>query len=118
MSNKGYTPLMDALEKKRDEEIIQCVGYSNLEAIGDFNQGNHNWAKFEIVNEHFGDESFIDSETAMFWLKHKDPMLTSLMMGDSFHCSHPKESDGLFNSSHYERAVMDVLDAIQIQFKH
>jgi proteasome lid subunit RPN8/RPN11 len=111
-NNKGYTPLMYALEKKRDEDIIQCVTYSNLEAIGDFDQGNRQWAKFAMVNEHFGDESCIDSEMAMFWLKHKDPMLTCLVVGDRFHCSHPKESDGLFNSSPYERAVMDILDAV------
>jgi hypothetical protein len=85
----------------------------NLEAIGDFNQGNLEWAEFVVVNEYFGDESFIDSEMAMFWLKHKDPTLTRLMMGNRFHCSHPTESDGFFNSSsHYKRAVMDVLDAV------
>jgi hypothetical protein len=107
-----YTPLMYTLEKKRNEDIIQCVSYSNLEAIGDFDQGNREWAKFAIVNEYYGNESFIDSEMAMFQLKHKDPTLTHLVMGERFHCSHPTESDGSFNSSHYERAVMDALDAV------
>jgi hypothetical protein len=104
---------MYALEKKLDEDLIQLLRYSNFDAIGDFNQGEYERANYSIVNEHFGDESFIASKMAMFWLEHKDPRLNCIMTGDEFHCIHQKESDGSFDSSHYERAVMDVLDAVK-----
>jgi hypothetical protein len=62
-----------ALEKKLDEDIIQLLSYSNFDANGDFDWGEYERANYSIVNEHFGDESFIDSKMAMFQLEHKDP---------------------------------------------
>jgi hypothetical protein len=69
--------------------------------------------KNAIIDTFFGDESFIDSEMTMFRLEHKDPTLNCLVLGDLFHCIHPTESDNLFNSSHQEKTVMDLLDAVQ-----
>jgi hypothetical protein len=109
---KGYTPFMITLWNKLDKDIIKLLSYSNIDAIGDFHQENDS-AKVTIINEHFGDESFIDSKMTIFRLEHKDPTLNCLVMGDLFHCIHPIESDGSFNSSHYERIVMDVLDAVE-----
>jgi ankyrin repeat protein len=113
-NKKGYTPFMIALWNKLDEDIIQLLSYSNIDAIGDFDRENDS-AKVAIIEHHFGDESLIDSEMTMFCLEHKDPTLNRLVMGDLFHCIHPTESDGLFNSysSDYERRVMDVLDAVK-----
>jgi hypothetical protein len=100
--NKGYTPFMHALEKKLDEDFIQLLSYSNVKAIGDFDQGNYQKAKYKMIEEQFGDESLIDSKMAMFWLEHKDPTLNHLVMGDRFNCIHPTASDGLFLSSQYK----------------
>jgi hypothetical protein len=53
----------------------------------------------------------------MFRLGHKDPTLKFLALGDLFHSPYPKESDGSFNYSQYEKTVMDVLDAVK-SFPH
>jgi hypothetical protein len=49
----------------------------------------------------------------VFRLEHKDPTLKFLVLADLLHCIHPTESDGLFNSSHYKKTVMDILDAVK-----
>jgi hypothetical protein len=59
---------MYALEKKLDEDSIQLVSYSNFDAIGDFDWWEYEQANYSFIDEHFGDESFIDSKMAMFWL--------------------------------------------------
>jgi hypothetical protein len=122
-NKKGYTPFMIALWNKVDEDIIQLLNYSNFDAIGDFNGGNYG-AQSSIIKEYFGDafdidsemadEFVIDSKMAIFRVEHKDPTLNCIMIGDRFHFIHPKESDGSFDASRYERAVMDVLDAVQM----
>jgi hypothetical protein len=110
-NDKGYTPFMLALEDQLNDNIINLLSYSNFDAIGDFDH-SEGYAKNAIIDEHFGHSWNIDSDMTMFRLQHKDPSLNSLVIGDSFHCMLTTESDGSFDSSYYERTVMDVLDTV------
>jgi hypothetical protein len=110
-NSEGYTPFMLALWDKLDKDIIKLLSDSNVDAIGNFDflgdsAKNAILDKFLVMNS-----SALTSEMTMFWLEHMDPPLNCLVLGDLFHSIHPTESGGLYNSSHYEKTVIDVLDA-------
>ena len=54
----GYTPLMYALEGEHDMDVIECVSYSYLDYVGDYDRSREyfNSHRF-IVDEYIGPES-------------------------------------------------------------
>jgi hypothetical protein len=97
----GYNPLMYALSLARPSDVIECMSYSSVEYIGDyqkysfmrddspFHAGN---CQFYLVHLYLQDRNC--NQTALFRLRHNDPTLTRIILGDSF-----RSVDGSFFDS-------------------
>jgi hypothetical protein len=105
------TPLMYALEAKRDHDVIKCVSYSNIEYIGDFDPW-HNKVHRAIVEQYMVDDTFVDSLTAMFRLEHKDPTLTSLVISDGFFSMFEKPPDDWEYARNMNRLYQNTFDSV------
>jgi hypothetical protein len=95
---------MYALEAAHDLDVIQCVSYSRVEYVGDYESRAfpNSHSSNNAADQFIGDERLIDSDMAMFRLDHNDPTLTSLVIADSFYSMEER----------YGTPMMDVLNAV------